>query len=189
MRKAVCSVIVLALIAVVFAGGGLSSPSITGYSPSANPHTYVGASQPFSVSLNESANITWYVNGSADTLTNNTTTSSYSNSTLESTVGTHTITVVAANPNGTVNHSWTWTVSYAPLQLSSKSPSSPTTTTVGQSITFSIQSNQNVNFEWYVNDGTTNTSVQNNTSTTTASYTPSSTYTDSTGTYTVVVRA
>ncbi|MHC1592602.1 MAG: S-layer protein domain-containing protein, partial [Methermicoccaceae archaeon] len=190
MRKVVVLLTAFALIAIVFAGGVLSS-SITGYQPLANPQTYLGDSQQFSISANESTNITWYVNGTLDSSASETnkTTSTYSNATLKNTVGIHNITAAVNNSNGTDTHTWMWTVSYSPPQLSGKSPNSPVSTGPGQSITFNIGADQNVNFEWYVDDGTSNTSVQNNTSTTTASYTPPSSYTDNTGSYTVHVLA
>ncbi|MDI3488539.1 MAG: hypothetical protein PWR26_1256, partial [Methanosarcinales archaeon] len=185
----------LAFVGLVLALGVVAAPAILSPAPATpvqtfvDPNTGVGDALMFSIGINESANVSWYVNGTLDAAANQTTYATYSNATLQNTVGVHTIMVEVSNANGTDNHTWMWTVSYAPPHLTGKSPQSPVSTTTGQAIEFNITSNQTVDFTWYVDNGTTNTRVQTNTAATSASYTPSSSYTSTPGTYTVSVVA
>ncbi|MFA0823486.1 MAG: hypothetical protein ACC612_11450 [Methanomethylovorans sp.] len=86
--------------------------SISSYSPSSSPTSYYGSSQAFSVTLNQTANNTWYVDNVLRKTENNAKTTTYSNSTAV--VGSHTVRCNSTNANGSTSLSWTWTVSDIP---------------------------------------------------------------------------
>lgn len=79
------------------------------------------ASQTFNVDIGESAQISWYFNGNKEKTTSNTTSSSFSKSASE---GTHNVTVVASNENGTVTEIWTWNVQPKPTTTTTTRSSS-----------------------------------------------------------------
>ncbi len=92
-----------------------SAPQIISSLPSGNPSSFVGINQIFSVTANQPADFTWFFNGSqvqtnssvdAGTLVN------YENSSAG--IGTHNITVVVNNTNGTGSRTWLWTVINTP---------------------------------------------------------------------------
>lgn len=86
--------------------------SISSYSPSSGPTSYYEATQAFSVTLNQIANSTWYVDNILRKTENSVKTTTYSNSTAG--VGSHTVRCNSTNANGSTSLSWTWTVSDIP---------------------------------------------------------------------------
>ncbi|CAG0957135.1 MAG: hypothetical protein OIN86_12535 [Candidatus Methanoperedens sp.] len=137
------------------------APSITGFAPSASVTDTVGASRTFNITVDQTVNVSWYLNG---TLLSNTstsvTTANYTNASASA--GTWNVTARVNNSNGTDQNVWTWTVgaaSGAPT-ISSSAPESPVRDLIGAIRTFTITVDQTVNVSWYLNG----TSVQNNTS-------------------------
>src|SRR5659263_150559 len=137
------------------------APSITGFAPSASVTDTVGASRTFNITVDQTVNVSWYLNG---TLLSNTstgvTTANYTNASASA--GTWNVTARVNNSNGTDQNVWTWTVgaaSGAPT-ISSSAPESPVRDLIGAIRPFTITVDQTVNVSWYLNG----TSVQNNTS-------------------------
>ncbi len=89
----------------VFPGPVITSPS----SPSPATVQTIGiVSQNFTVTFNQTVNVTWYINGT-NVSSNTSVTSNYylNNSPV---TGTWNITVVGSNANGTASYKWLWTV-------------------------------------------------------------------------------
>ncbi|VVB86953.1 Uncharacterised protein [uncultured archaeon] len=82
--------------------------SITSSSPVADPSTTVGASQIFGITLNRSANVTWYINGSTVQTNSSTVSANYTNSTAG--VGVYNVTATASDGFESVSRIWNWTV-------------------------------------------------------------------------------
>jgi S-layer protein (TIGR01567 family) len=121
--------------------------------------------------LNQTVNITWYVNGTQVQFNEGVTSSSYI--ATSAVPDNSTVKVVANNNNGTDSELWTWIVS-APLpgapSIITSAPPAPVTDIAGASRTFDIALNQTANVTWYINE----TQVQINESVNNASYTNSS---------------
>ena len=84
------------------------APSIVNFSPSQSVTDLPGASRTFSITANQTVNVTWLINGTTAFGQNGVTTSSYNNTSAAP--GTWNVTAVASNDNGTVSQKWDWTV-------------------------------------------------------------------------------
>ncbi len=82
--------------------------SITSSSPSGDPATTEGQSQTFSVNLERTTNVTWYINGSQVQMNTSITTASYTNT--SGSMGNWNITATATDNIDTVSRQWNWTV-------------------------------------------------------------------------------
>src|SRR5660398_17815 len=94
------------------------APSITGFAPSASVTDTVGASRTFNITVDQTVNVSWYLNG---TLLSNTstgvTTANYTNASASA--GTWNVTARVNNSNGTDSKQWTWSASDTILTLNS----------------------------------------------------------------------
>ncbi|MEA1984486.1 MAG: S-layer protein domain-containing protein [Euryarchaeota archaeon] len=142
----------------------LAAPNIDPFSPPSDPSSEVGDAQSFNVTVNETCDIMWYMNGSSMRIALNQTNDTYTNNTANA--GVYNVTAFVNNSNGTDQHVWTWTVSYSTPVVSLSSPSSPYSNFVGQSTTFTATVDQVANVTWIL-DGTP---VSSKSSTQTASY-------------------
>ncbi|RLG21520.1 hypothetical protein DRN72_03660, partial [Methanosarcinales archaeon] len=143
---------VLLLVLCMGVAGGI--PTLSNPVPSSNPQTNVGDSITFQIDLNvganESANATWYVDGTSVSTSSNltNTTLSYSpSSTYTSNPGTYNVTVLVTN-NGTDSYTWTWSVVPAPPTLTYDPISTSITLQLSQSEDFKIKADQDVNVSW-----------------------------------------
>ncbi|MFZ2410296.1 MAG: PGF-pre-PGF domain-containing protein, partial [Candidatus Methanoperedens sp.] len=130
-----------------------------------------GSSRTFNITVNQTVNVTWYINGTTVFNQTNVTDSSYTNTSAA--FGIWNVTATANNANGAVSKQWTWNVTAAPgggPNITGFTPSSPVSNTAGSSRNFKIIVNQTVNVTWYIN-GTT---VFNQTNVTESSYTNTS---------------
>ncbi len=96
---------------------GPNAPNIT-----ANPATSMvsdtpGATRTFSITANQTVNVTWSINGSQVLSDTNVTTSSYTNTSAA--LGTWNVTAVVSNTNGEVSQMWNWIVQPATSGLAS----------------------------------------------------------------------
>lgn len=141
-------------------------PGITSYSPSTPVSDIIGAHRAFNVTVNQTVNVIWLINGVQAGTDTGVTTSSYTN--LSAAQGTWNVTVVVRNDNGTATQNWDWvvTVPGSPSILASDPPS-PVNDIVGTPRAFSITVNQTGDVAWLMNDSV----VQNNSNVTTANYT------------------
>ncbi len=152
------------LILGLFCGGAMGAPNITEALPASDPSTTTGDTQVFNVTINETCNVTWFINSSNVDLDSLVIIGDYSNNTAPA--GVYNVTAVAENANGTAQKEWTWTVSNISLSIDSFNPSSPIGSTVGDSQEFNITTNQDAIVKWYIN----NSLVQTNSSASFASY-------------------
>ncbi|MDJ1422443.1 MAG: PxKF domain-containing protein [Candidatus Methanoperedens sp.] len=82
--------------------------SITSFSLPSDPTTTQSTAQTFSVTLNRTANVTWYMNGTKVHTDTGITSSSYTNSTAET--DTWNVTASATDNIDTVSRTWNWNV-------------------------------------------------------------------------------
>lgn len=83
-------------------------PSIIGYAPVSPVSDSVGATRVFNITVNQTVNVTWYINGMEVSSQTGVTESYYTNTGAEN--GTWNISAVAINNNGSVTQVWDWTV-------------------------------------------------------------------------------
>lgn len=146
----------------------LPSPGITSYSPISPVNDTEGASETFSITTNQTTDITWYINGTPIQSNGSIKDARYTN--ISASSGTWNVSAIATNSNGTVMSSWTWNVIPIPLSppaITSSAPPSPVNDIVGSSKTFNITTDQIVNVTWYING----ISIQSNNGVTNAGYT------------------
>ncbi|NJD75558.1 MAG: ammonia-forming cytochrome c nitrite reductase subunit c552 [Candidatus Methanoperedens sp.] len=89
---------------------GAARPNITSFDPSSLTVTdNIGASRTFSITANQTVNVTWYINGTIVQDTDKSVTeASYTNTSAAP--GTWNVTAVAQNANGSDMHKWDWIV-------------------------------------------------------------------------------
>ncbi|WP_298682540.1 S-layer protein domain-containing protein [uncultured Methanomethylovorans sp.] len=139
------------LVLILLAGGAIAIPSISDHSPASDPTSTVGNSPDFSVNINETANVTWFLNGSLVKTDASVTTSEYSND--GASAGEYNVTAVAQNANGTsVPHIWTWTVENEPLSITDFNPDDTTPgSAAGDTVDFDVILNQEATIRWLIN--------------------------------------
>ncbi len=86
--------------------------SITNSLPASDPATTAGTAQTFAVYLNRTANVTWYINGSAVQTNSSGISASYTNSTAN--IGMHNVTATASDAYDSISRTWNWTVTAQP---------------------------------------------------------------------------
>jgi PGF-pre-PGF domain-containing protein len=148
-----------------------SAPNIISHGPTSPVSDTAGATRPFNITVNQTVNVTWYINGTSVGTNTSTTTATYTNTSAS--VGIWNVSAVVNNTNGNDMETWIWNVTAAPTgvpNITSHGPASPVSDTAGATRAFNIIVNQTVNMTWYING----TNVQTNTSTTTATYTNTS---------------
>ncbi|TKY91773.1 MAG: carboxypeptidase regulatory-like domain-containing protein [Candidatus Methanomarinus sp.] len=84
-------------------------PKITGIGPSSSDISdHEGAARTFNITVNQTVDINWMVNGAVVQTNADTTSDTYTNSNARP--GIHTVKAVATNSNGTDTQTWNWTV-------------------------------------------------------------------------------
>jgi len=119
--------------------------TITSRSPVSDPTTTLGAGQSFSVTLNRTVNVTWYINGTSVQTNTSITSASYTN--LTAGVGVHNITAIVSDAFDIVSTKWNWTV----IAVQSYMPPSPVNIA-------STTGNFYVNTTWQAGPGNVTTS-------------------------------
>ncbi|VVB86951.1 CarboxypepD_reg-like domain protein [uncultured archaeon] len=117
--------------------------SITSSSPAGDPTTTVGTAQTFGITLNRTANVTWYINGSAVQTNSSVISANYTNSTAGA--GIYNVTVAATDGYDSVSKQWNWTVSPQPVYAPGIT-SWNNNKTNNNSLTFAINASEVVNF-------------------------------------------
>ena len=139
----------ICLVLILLAGGAVAVPSITDHDPASDPTSTVGVNQDFSVTINETSNVTWYLNNVEFETDENTTTASYSNSTAPA--GTYEVKALAENSNGSDEYTWTWTVESESLTIADFNPDDTTPdSTAGDTMTFDITFSQQATIRWLI---------------------------------------
>ncbi|NJE60163.1 right-handed parallel beta-helix repeat-containing protein [Thermococcus sp. 21S7] len=83
-------------------------PEIVSYSPESPVESHVGDTVEFSVTADQTVNVTWYLDGGVVKTEENVETSTYTNSEIGE--GEHSVRAVVENPNGSVSQFWAWYV-------------------------------------------------------------------------------
>jgi PGF-pre-PGF domain-containing protein len=146
------------------------APNITSFAPPSPVNDATGAARTFNITVNQTVNVAWHINGTTVFSQTNVTDSSYTNTSAG--LGIWNVTAIANNANGTVSQQWIWNVTPAPSgapNITDFAPPSPVNDTAGAARTFNITVNQTMNVTWYIN-GTT---IFNQTNVTESSYTNS----------------
>ena len=118
--------------------------SITNYSPEPAVTDYAGTSRSFNLILNQTVNVTWYLNGSEVQINESTTDAAYTNTSAA--IGTWNVSAVATNNNGTVMQTWEWVVTAPPMPgILGYSPESHVNDMAGAVRSFNLTLNETVN--------------------------------------------
>ena len=129
-------------------------PVITLSNPSSSSvSNNVGEARTFTATVNQPAEMTWYLDDNFLYTNVSVIESMYSNS--SAVAGTHTIRVEAQNGNGSaVSKSWTWTVGTREIPVNTGPSEETIELDQGRDQTFNVSSTngQNVRVEWFVND-------------------------------------
>ncbi|RZB29496.1 MAG: hypothetical protein AEth_01131 [Candidatus Argoarchaeum ethanivorans] len=147
-----------------------SSPNITSFAPPSPVNDAVCHWRMFNVTVNQTVNVSWYLNNSF--LFKNESVTEASCTLHAQHVGENNVSAVASNANGTDMQTWVWNVTIPPSSpnITSFAPPSPVRDTEGATQTFNVTINQIVNVSWQING----TEVQPNVSGMAASYTNTS---------------
>lgn len=132
-----------------------SPPAIIGYAPTSPVNDTADSARAFNITIDQTANVTWYLNGTFIKTDTSITYANYTNTSAKA--GIWNVSVIVTNPNGSTIKSWTWNVEqvYQPPGIVSYSPSSLIVNdTEGSSRTFNITTNQTTNVVWYINNST-----------------------------------
>ncbi|MCZ7394654.1 MAG: hypothetical protein ABOK23_01145 [Candidatus Methanoperedens sp.] len=97
-------------------------PSVIGYAPSSPVSDTAGATRTFNITVNQTLNVTWTINGTTVQTNNSVTAASYTNTSAAA--GAWNVTATATNINGTATQLWTWVVTGTPAVVSSITPNS-----------------------------------------------------------------
>ncbi|KAF5432758.1 CASH domain-containing protein [Candidatus Methanophagaceae archaeon] len=147
------------------------APEITSYAPETPVNDIEGVTRTFNVTVNQTVNVSWRINGTEVQLNDGVTEATYTNQSAAE--GTWNVSAIVTNANGTDMQVWVWLVTKvtpeAP-EITSYAPESPVNDVEGAIRTFNITVNQTVNVSWQING----TEVQLNESVTEAAYTNTS---------------
>ncbi|MBW6517108.1 MAG: cytochrome c family protein [ANME-2 cluster archaeon] len=126
-------------------------PVITISFPTSSINDIVGTSRKFGITIDQIANIVWYINGNPVQSNVSVMGASYNNS--STTIGIWNVSAIATNANGRASHTWTWNVAPLPVPpvISNFAPNPLVNDIVGASRTFNITIDQPADVSWYIN--------------------------------------
>ena len=94
----------------------VSPPAITSFTPASPVSDTEEATRMFSITLDQTVNVTWLINGTIVQDTNTSvTTASYTNTSAA--LGVYNVSAVASNANGTDMQTWVWTITSAAARI------------------------------------------------------------------------
>jgi hypothetical protein len=100
------------------------SPSITEFHPSSEVNDIIGALRTFGITVNQTVNVEWLINGVLAQTDTGVTAASYTNSSAAQ--GTWNITVIVKNDNGSATQKWDWIVTIpGPPSITFSAPLTP----------------------------------------------------------------
>jgi hypothetical protein len=91
-----------------FKTGRYPPPGITGFSPASSVYNLQGTPGTFNITINQSVDVTWYINGMKVHNDTGVKASDYTN--LSAVLGVWNVLATATNDNGTCMHIWIWNV-------------------------------------------------------------------------------
>ncbi len=84
------------------------APNITGFAPKSPIYDFIGATRTFSISVDQTVNLTWYINGTQVGFNKSATDALYTNNSAVK--GTWIVKATATNEKGNDSHEWIWIV-------------------------------------------------------------------------------
>jgi hypothetical protein len=87
-------------------------PEVIGAAPDSPVSDISGATRTFNITVDQTVNVTWYINGEQVQFNESVTTADYTNTSAAA--GTWNVTTIASNENGTTMQTWIWNVTAAP---------------------------------------------------------------------------
>jgi len=143
-------------------------PRIMSNAPESPVNDVEGATRTFNITVNQTVDVCWQINGTEVQLNESVTSASHMNT--SAVLGTWNVSVIVTNANGTDMQVWVWLVTNvtpeAP-EITSFAPESQVTDIEAATRTFNVTVNQTVNVSWQING----TEVQLNEGVTEATYT------------------
>ena len=92
---------------------GIEPPNITSFALSSPVSDYEGATRTFNITVDQTVNVSWQINGTEVQTNESVTEASYTNTSAA--MGTWNVSAIASNPNGTAMQAWIWNVTEAPI--------------------------------------------------------------------------
>ncbi len=86
----------------------IAPPEITSYAPDSPVNDNEGATRTFNISINQTVNVSWQIDGTIVQTNKSVTAASYTNT--SAVIGTWNVSAIVNNANGTDMQTWTWTV-------------------------------------------------------------------------------
>jgi hypothetical protein len=86
----------------------IAPPEITYYAPESAVNDSQGATRTFNITINQTVNVSWQINGTEVQTNCSVTAASYTNTSVF--IGTWNVSAIVTNANGTDMQTWTWTV-------------------------------------------------------------------------------
>ena len=142
-------------------------PAIVSYAPQSPVIDYEGVARAFNITINQTVDVSWLLNGTEVSTNTSVIEASYTN--VSAAIGTWNVSAIVSNPNGADMQEWVWTVKPG-LNIVSYAPPSPVSDIENATRTFNITIDQIANVCWLLNG----TEVSTNTSVIEASYTNAS---------------
>lgn len=141
-------------VGIVEAGGRHSPPAITSYSPgSLTINDTAPASENFSITVNQTVTVRWYLDGVLNKTSNYV---KFSNDIINtSAIGTHNVTAIASNSYGSASKTWTWNVENPELQIIFYEPAESIvydTEPANRRFGITVNQDANVSFSWNDSD-------------------------------------
>ena len=131
----------------------LLAPSIIGYAPESSVYDVEGATQTFNITVDQTVNVSWQINGTEVGTNESVTEASYTNTSAA--IGSWNVLAVVENENGTAMQTWEWIVTLPPPppapNIVSFAPESPVNNGEGDTREFNITVDQTVNVTWLIN--------------------------------------
>ncbi len=128
------------------------APEITAYAPGTPVYDIEAATRSFNVTVNQTVNVSWQINGTEVQLNKGVTEATYTNTIAAE--GTWNVSAIVTNTNGTDMQVWVWIVTNvtpeAP-EIAAYAPGTPVQDIEGATRTFNVTVNQTVHVSWQIN--------------------------------------
>jgi len=90
----------------------VTQPQVTSYAPKSPVNDTEGATRSFKITINQTVNVSWQINGTEVQTNKSVTAASYTNT--SAVIGTRNLSAIVTNTNGTDMQMWVWTVEPSP---------------------------------------------------------------------------
>ncbi|CAD6492223.1 MAG: Carboxypeptidase regulatory-like domain protein [Candidatus Argoarchaeum ethanivorans] len=125
------------------------APNINSFVPLSPVEDIVGSRRVFNLSVNQTVNVSWRINGTEVQTNTSVTESSYTNA--SAVIGTWNVSAIVMNQNGTDIQTWIWYVPVPPNVTSFAPANTTPSQDEGTTNTFNVTIDQVVSNAWYLN--------------------------------------